>query len=407
MSISQEDLFSIALGLEKPWFIKAIEFKVEEKQLDLFIDFESGSKFTCPLCDKSGRHVHDTIERTWRHLNFFQFKTYLHCRVPRTNCDKCGVKQVRVPWARKSSGFTLLMDSLIVLLAQHMPAKTVADLIGEHDTRIWRVLEHYVRVARSNEDFSKVHSVGVDETSRAKGHNYISVFVDLDNSKVVHVCEGRDSEAITSFKSDYEAHKGMAGNITNFCCDMSPAFISGIESNFKNAAITFDRFHVIKLMNEAVDQVRRQEQAHNASLKRTRYIWLKNPENLTEKQMKELGSLKDMRLKTSKAYEIKLSLRDFWDIRDPVFAQSYLKKWYFWATHSRLTPVIDKAKTFKNHWNGILNYVNTRINNGVLEGINSLIQAAKNSSRGFRSTKNFIIIIIYLRLAKLQFNLPT
>jgi len=406
VSISQEDLFSIALGLEKPWFIKAIEFKVEEKQLDLFIDFESGSKFTCPLCDKSGRHVHDTIERTWRHLNFFQFKTYLHCRVPRTECDKCGVKQVKIPWARKSSGFTLLMDSLIVLLAQHMPAKTVADLIGEHDTRIWRVLEHYVRVARSNEDFSKVHSVGVDETSRAKGHNYISVFVDLDNSKVVHVCEGRDSETITSFKSDYEAHKGMAGNITNFCCDMSPAFISGIESNFKNAAITFDRFHVIKLMNEAVDQVRRQEQAHNASLKRTRYIWLKNPENLTKKQMKELGSLKDMRLKTSKAYEIKLSLRDFWDIRDPVLAQLYLKKWYFWATHSRLTPVIDKAKTFNNHWNGILNYVNTRIDNGVLEGINSLIQAAKNSSRGFRSTKNFIITI-YLRLGKLQFNLPT
>ena len=198
----------------------------------------------------------------------------------------------------------------------------------------------------------------------------------------------------------------MAGNVTNFCCDMSPAFISGIESNFEYAAITFDRFHVMKLMNEAVDQVRRQEQAQNASLKRTRYIWLKNPENLTEKQMRELGSLKDMRLKTSKAYEIKLSLRDFWDIRDPILAQSYLKKWYFWATHSRLSPVIDKAKTFKNHWNGILNYVNTKIDNGVLEGINSLIQAAKNSSRGFRSIKNFIITI-YLRLGKLQFNLPT
>ncbi len=406
MSISQEDLFSIALGLENPWFIKAIEFKVEEKQLDLYIDFKSGSKFQCPLCGKSGCHVHDAIERTWRHLNFFQFRTYLHCRVPRTECDKCGVKQVKLPWARKSSGFTLLMDSLIVLLAQHMPAKTVADLIGEHDTRIWRVLEHYVQIARSNEDFSKVHSVGVDETSRAKGHNYISVFVDLDNSKVVHVCEGRDSETIASFKQDYEAHKGIAGNVTDFCCDMSPAFISGIESNFENAAITFDRFHVMKLMNEAIDQVRRQEQAHNASLKRTRYIWLKNPENLTEKQMKELGSLKNMRLKTSKAYEIKLSLRDFWNIRDPVLANSYLKKWYFWATHSRLPPVIDKAKTFKNHWNGILNYVNTKIDNGVLEGINSLIQAAKNSSRGFRSTKNFIITI-YLRLGRLPFNLPT
>jgi transposase len=103
---------------------------------------------------------------------------------------------------------------------------------------------------------------------------------------------------------------------------------------------------------------------------------------------------------------IKLGLRDFWNFTDPVSAQSYLKKWYFWATHSKLNPVIDKAKTFKNHWNGIMNYVDTRIDNGVLEGINSLIQAAKNSSRGFRTTKNFIITI-YLRLGKLQFNLPT
>lgn len=406
MSFSQEELFKIALGLEKPWYITAIDFKVEERQLDLHIDFETGSKFLCPTCGKSGCTVHDTIERTWRHLNFFQFKTYLHCRVPRTECEKCGIKQSRVPWARKNSGFTLLMDSLIVLMAQHMTAKTVADLIGEHDTRIWRVLEHYVQEARSNEDMSKVHSVGVDETSRAKGHNYISVFVDLDNSKVIYVCDGKDSEAITSFKEDYEVHDGSAEKVTNFCCDMSPAFISGIKSNFENAAITFDRFHVMKQMNEAVDQVRREEQVHNGNLKKTRYIWLKNPENLTEMQKKELGSLKDMRLKTSKAYEIKLSLRDFWDFRDPLLARSYLKRWYFWATHSRLPPVIDMAKTLKNHWNGIINYINTRIDNGILEGINSLIQAAKNSARGFRSTKNFIITI-YLRLGKLQFNLPT
>ena len=128
MSISQEELFKVALGLEEPWCIKSIDFNIEEKQLDLHIDFEIGSKFHCPICGNSGCHVHDTIEGTWRHLNFFQFKTYLHCRVPRTKCEKCGVKQVKVPWARKSSGFTLLMDSMIVLMAQHMPIKRVADL---------------------------------------------------------------------------------------------------------------------------------------------------------------------------------------------------------------------------------------------------------------------------------------
>jgi transposase len=217
----------------------------------------------------------------------------------------CGVKQVKVPWARKCSGFTLLMDSLIVLMAQHMTVTAIAEMIDEHDTRIWRVLEHYVTEARSNEDFSKVKSVGVDETSRAKGHKYVSVFIDLDKSKVVHVCEGKDASTIESFKTDLERNKGSCENINNFCCDMSPAFISGIEHSFPQASITFDKFHVMKLMNEAIDKVRREEQSHNVLLKKTRYVWLKNPENLTIKQNETFGSLKALRLKTMRAYNIK------------------------------------------------------------------------------------------------------
>jgi len=311
-----------------------------------------------------------------------------------------------VPWARKGSGFSLLMDSLIILMAQHMPVKSVADLIGEHDTRIWRVLEYYVLEARSEEDFSEVESVGVDETSRAKGHKYVSVFIDLDKSKVLYVCEGKDASAIESFRDDLEDHKGSFKNVRNFCCDMSPAFISGVTRNFPETSITFDKFHVMKLMNQAVDQVRREEQFHNSNLKYTRYIWLKNPEKLTKKQRYELGSLRDMRLKTMRAYNIKLSLRDFWNFKDQLLAEDYLKRWYFWATHSRLKPVIDTAKAIKGHWKGIINYINTRIDNGILEGINSLIQSAKDDARGFRTTKNFVITI-YLRLGKLKFNLPT
>lgn len=406
MSISQEDLFKLALNLQPPWHIDSIDFDVEGKRLDIHIDFERGGKFPCPKCGNSECDVHDTIDRIWRHLNFFQFKTYLHCRVPRTKCGTCGVKLVKVPWARKGSGFSLLMDSLIILMAQHMPVKSVADLIGEHDTRIWRVLEYYVLEARSEEDFSEVESVGVDETSRAKGHKYVSVFVDLDKSKVLYVSEGKDASAIESFKDDLEDHNGSCINVRNFCCDMSPAFISGVTRNFPETSITFDKFHVMKLMNQAVDQVRREEQSHNSNLKHTRYIWLKNPEKLTKKQRYELGSLRDMRLKTMRAYSIKLSLRDFWNFKDQLLAEDYLKSWYFWATHSRLKPVIDTAKAIKGHWKGIINYINTRIDNGILEGINSLIQSAKDDARGFRTTKNFVITI-YLRLGKLKFNLPT
>ena len=165
MPISHEALFKVALNLEDPWYITSMDFSVKGGQLDIHVDFKSGSKFPCAKCEKPSCSVHDTIGRTWRHLNFFQFKTYIHCRVPRTKCEDCGVKQVKVPWARKGSGFTLLMDSMIVLMAQHMTVTAIAEMIDEHDTRIWRVLQHYVAEARSHEDFSEVKSV----SSRREG----------------------------------------------------------------------------------------------------------------------------------------------------------------------------------------------------------------------------------------------
>jgi len=313
---------------------------------------------------------------------------------------------IDVPWARRSTGFTLLMDALILLLAQNMPVSAAAEIIGEHDTRIWRVLSYYIPESRSKEDYSQVKIVGVDETSCAKFHKYVSLFVDLDNNKVLYVCEGKDASTIGSFKKDLEDHNGASKNIEMFCSDMSPAFISGIAEQFPGSSLTFDKFHVMKMVNEAVDQVRREEQHHNAELKNTRYMWLKNPNDLSLAEKEKLGSLKDMNLMTSKAYNFKLSLKDLWTFNDKILAEDFLKKWYYWATHSQIDPIIDAAKTIKSHWNGIINYAETKISNGVLEGINSMVQSAKSSARGFRTTKN-LILIIYLRLGKLQFNLPT
>jgi transposase len=407
VTVSQEDLFKHALNLQDPWYIKSIEFNNTEKRLDIHIDFQVRSRFECSNCKTSDCSIHDTKERVWRHLNFFQFKTYIHARVPRTKCDKCGsIRLIDVPWARRSAGFTLLMDSLILIFAQNMPINAVAEIICEHDTRIWRVLAHYIAESRSKEDYSHVKSVGVDETSCAKFHKYVSLFVDLDINKVLYVCEGKDSNVISSFKEDLEDHNSTAENIKMFCSDMSPAFISGITDQFPESSITFDKFHVMMIMNDAIDQVRREELLSNAKLKKTRYIWLKNPNNLSFAEKEKLGSLKGMNLKTANAYNFKLSLKDFWTFNDTLLAEDYLKKWYFWATHSRIAPVVDAAKTIKAHWYGIINYAGTKITNGVLEGINSVVQSAKSSARGFRTTKN-LILIIYLRLGKLKFNLPT
>lgn len=401
------ELLQFALGLLPPWIVKDCTFKVEEKQLDIHMDFSRGGEFVCPTCGRPGCKAYDTQVKTWRHLNFFEHVTYLHARVPRIQCPNCGVKVVSVPWAREGSGFTLMFEAFVMVLTKEMPVQAIARLVGEHDTRIWRILHHYVQQAREPQDYSEVTQVGVDETASKKGHNYISVFVDMEKSKVLFATEGKDAKTVGAFREDLEAHGGCAAQIKEACCDMSPAFISGIEENFEQANITFDKFHVMKIINNAVDEVRRQEQQIRPELKKTRYLWLKNPANLSLKQEEVLSNLqiKTLNLKTTRAYQIKLAFQDFY--QNPIeTAEGFLKKWYFWATHSRLHPIIDAAHTIKRHWEGVLRWFESRITNGVLEGINSLIQATKTRARGYRSIRN-LITMVYLIAGKLEFNLPT
>ena len=401
------ELLQMALGLAPPWQVSTAEFNSDEKRLDIRIDFPKGSTFTCPKCGAAGVKAHDTVEKTWRHLNFFQHEAYLTARVARIDCGKCGTHLVDVPWARPGSGFTLLFEAMIMILAKAMPVKTVADFVDEHDTRLWRILYHYVDKARKTADHSQVRHVGMDETSRRRGHNYVSLFVDLDDTRVLFATDGKDASTVERFKKDLIAHGGDPDAIEEMCCDMSPAFISGVAKQFPQAHITFDKFHVLKILNEAVDQVRREETQDRPELKGSRYVWLKNRSHLKSSQAEQLESLtiKKLNLKTSRAYHIKLNFQEFYQ-QPPQTAETFLKKWYFWATHSRLEPVKKAAYTIKNHWDGVLRWFTSRINNGILEGINSLIQAAKARARGYR-TERTLATMIYLIAGKLKFDLPT
>lgn len=399
------DLFQMALGLIPPWLVDRSTFDPEQKRLDIYIDFSRGGQFTCTGCGREGCKAYDTVDKVWRHLNFFEHVTYLHARVPRTDCPTCGIGLVCVPWARAGSGFTLLFEAFIMVLARDMPVNAMARLVKEHDTRLWRILGHYVDQARSEQDFSEVTRFGVDETSSKKGHNYVSIFVDMDESKAIFATPGRGSGTLETFKEDLEAHGGRAENIQEACCDMSPAFISGIETTFKNTRITFDKFHVVKILNEAVDEVRRQEQKQRPELKKTRWVWLKNEANQTDKEYEVYESLKNMNWKTIRATHIKMNFQELY-AQPKQTAEEFLKKWYFWATHSQIPQIIAAAKTVKRHWDGVLRWFETRMTNGLLEGLNSLIQAAKARARGYRSTKNFITMI-YIIAGKLDFRLPT
>jgi transposase len=395
----------MALGLSEPWTIENIKFDAVERRLDIFLDFKRGSSFACPKCGKKGCKAYDTEEAVWRHLNFFQHTTYLHARRPRTDCGDCGILSTDVPWARPGSGFTYLFESFVMILVREMSLSAAARILGEHDTRIWRILNHYVTKARDAEDLHGVTKVGVDETSMKKGHNYVTVGVDMEKSKVIFATKGKDSTTLARFNQDLHDHGGDADFVREVSCDMSPAFIQGAEDYFVNARITFDKFHVMKIINDAVDLVRREEQKCNPDLKRSRYLWLKNAENLTSKQKILFENLSKQNLKTVRAYQLKLSFQEFWN-QSAQDSEAFLKKWYFWASHSRLEPMVKAAKTIKKHWNGILRWFESGLTNGILEGINSLIQLAKKRARGFRNVDNYITMI-FLTAGKLNFKLPT
>lgn len=401
-------LIQSALNLCPPWQVTACNLNLAKNRFTIEISFTPGSCFKCPVCGHADRPVHDTRDSIWRHLNFFQYETHIVARVPRIKCGKCGVKLVDVPWARPGSGFTLLFEAMIMVLVRQMPVRAVARIVGEHDTRLWRVLDYYVTQARKKLDLKAVKVVGIDETASRRGYNYVTLFADLDARRVIFATEGKGTDTIMAFRQELFRHDHDGSAITDISCDMSSAYIKGIEFDFPQAAITFDRFHIMRLVNEAVDKVRQEEQRTQPILKKTRFAWLTRPNHQTSRQVAVIDelSLAKYNLKTARAYRISLALQELWLHQDKETAEPFLKRWYWWAAHSNLEPIRAFAKTVKRHWRGILNWFQSRLSNGIMEGINSLIQAVKARARGYRTAKN-LISMTYLIAGKLNFDLPT
>ena len=396
------------LHIPEPWYIDRVDFSLEAKQLDVYVKFRERALFPCSKCRAPNQPVRDIAnhDRTWRHLNFFEYPSYIHAELPRTNCGECNtITRVNVPWAldKPKHYFMLHFDALIIALAKDMPMNAVSRFVGEHDTRLWRILHHYVDNAIAAQDLTYVTKINTDETSAKRGHNYITIFMDPEQKNVICVTKGKDSSTWGECKKQLEAHGGNAENITEVCMDMSPAFIKGAEENFPKASITFDKFHVIQAANEAVDEVRRTERKSCAELKDTRYMWLKNPENLTAAQQETMAKLKDCDLDTAKAYRMRLILQEIY--RYPAaIAPMVLQDWIQWGLRCRLAPMVEVAKMLQNHYDGVVRWFSSKLTNGLLEGVNSLFQAAKRKARGYRSEKN-IIAMVYVLAGKLNFAL--
>jgi transposase len=406
-----ESLFEEALKLESPWKITKVDLDTEQGKITIWIDFSEGSLFRCSRCGNEAT-AYDTKEKVWRHLNFFQYECYLVVRVPRTDCKEDGALQVEVPWARQSTDWTLLFESLAMVLCREMPVNKVSKILGVDDNKLWRMMTHYTDAARQLSDYSGVSAIGADETSKAKGHDYVTLFVDLRESRTLFVAEGKGADTVKGFKADLIAHGGASDNIEEASIDMSPAFIKGLTDNFPTAEITFDKFHIMKVINKAVDTVRKEESKTNEILRGQRYLFLKNRDNLTVAQadtLREIESMPRLNLKTVKAYHLRENFQEIYKEPTKEGFEEALKKWYFWATHSRIEPMKEAAKTIRAHWAGVLRWNTSKVSNGILEGLNSLIQAAKAKARGYRTFKN-LRTIIYMLTGKLDFTkvgLPT
>lgn len=400
--INSQELFAIALGLEIPWYIKSVSFNEENSQLDIHLAFKRGHKFKGS--DGALYTAHDTVSRSWQHLNFFQHRCYLHAKVPRVK-DKSGkVSTQPVPWARPQSGFTLLFEAYAMLLIENeMPVNKAAGILGVYPNRLWTVFNYWISKAHNADEITEIEQLGFDETSTRKGHHYLTTMVSLKQRRVLFATQGKGSDCLLKSAQYLEAKNMDASKVKQVCIDMSPAFIAGCRNYFPTASVTFDKFHVVKEVNKAMDELRKLERRGNELLKGHKYTLLKS--KLTPRIKDERDLLLEYYPRLGEGYRLKQLFREFWELRDKEEAEGYLAFWCDIAIESRIQPFIKVANTIKAHWSGIINYIESRINNGILEGINSKIQLAKKRARGYRNTDNFINMI-YFTCGKLKFDYP-
>lgn len=413
--MTSEELFEKAIGITAPWKITQTELRPSEdgKRMEMHIDvdFAQGSTFICPVCGDDSP-VYDSETKTWRHLNFFQYRCYIHARVPRVNCGRHGVKTVNVPWGREGSGFTLMMESVILALLQHMPVSTAAREIGETDKKLWRVLKHYTDSLLPTSDFSDVEDIGIDEYSH-RGHNYITVVLshpteEHPKARVLDIEDGKGNGAVTAFTEVFSRFKGNAGKVKNVTSDMTHGFRNAMGKAFPNAMVSVDKFHVVKMMNDNVDAVRRREmrsrdRRRTTALENTRYLWLKNRGNLREEQQARLDELLSMEnLETAVAYNYRLRLQGIYELEDRDSACLEFEQLVLDLQNSPIREMSRVGKSLANNAEDILNYFDTGKTNSILEGFNSMISIIKNRARGFRNMENFKNMI-YFCLGQLKF----
>lgn len=400
------ELYRHLLGLVAPWEVDRVELSVQDQRVDVWVTHPPRTRFGCPDCARELAVYDHSAERSWRHLDSCQFLTYLHASPPRVECPDHGVRQARLPWAEPNSRFTVLFERLAIDVLTETDVSGAARLLRLSWDEAWLVMDHAVARGLAARPVAVPTHVGVDEKAAGRGADYITVVCDLDAGTVEHIADERRQASLDEYFEKFTDVQ-LAG-IEAVAMDMWEPYAASVRDHLDEAEnkIVFDRYHLMSYLSKAVDTVRKQENramaaAGDKSLAGTKYLWLYSAENLPDRHADRFATLRTGDLKTARAWAIKESLRHLWNYRRRGWAAKHFKRWYFWATHSRLKPVIEAAKTLKRHEQGILAYFTHRITNAAAEGLNSRIQAIRVSARGYRNREHFKTAI-YFHLGGLQ-----
>lgn len=396
-----EHLFTQALGLVSPWKVVTCDFDPVAKTLDLVIDFERGARFpdseTGELCP-----VHDTVRRSWEHLRFFEHRTTIRARVPRITTPSGAVKTAEVPWARPNGGFTLLMEAWLLAMAKVLPVAEVSRQTSVSEDRLWHLIRTRIDEAWKLADWTSLQRLGVDETSTRKGHKYGTVFLEINGkeasrgrgaskvARLLYFTPGKNKETFSEFVAELERRGVATSQVREIAMDMSRAFIAGAGEHFPDAQISFDRFHVMKLCGESLDQVRKEVARESGGLPRGAIWALRgNPENLKEEQRQLREQISKEHGKIARALSIREFLAELWNYQSREDAEQHLESVMSWCSRSRMQAFVKLGKTLKSHMDGILGYFNNYTTSAAIEAINGLLQLARRRARGYRTFRNF------------------
>jgi transposase len=387
------DLYAKILGIAPPWGVSNVELDDAKHSVTVTLSLAEEEALACPQC-RAPAPRYDARKRRWRHLDTCQFQTILEAEVPRVKCSEHGVHQVLVPWAEPGSHFTALLECLAIDWLKEASVTAVSRRLGLSWDELAGIMERAVRRGLARRTPEAVRAISVDETSFRKRFRYVTVVSDLERGKVLFVEEGREVGSLDRF---YESLSPEAlASLEIVAMDMSAPYIRSTRENVPDAdrKIAFDKFHVMQMLVDAVNTVRKQEHrefraAGDQTLTGTKYLWIQNPENFTDVARKEFRTLMKLELRVGRAWAIKQMARRLWHYVSRPAAEKAWKRLLGWAFRCRLEPMAKAARSIRHHLWGVLNAVVTKATSAISESNNAIIQAIKRKACGYRNPERF------------------